>query len=400
MNRPDNSPKNSILIYTTEDGLTKIDTTFDGDTVWLSIDQMADLFQRDRSVIGKHIRNIFKEGELQKESVWAKFAYTAADGKTYDVDYYNLDVIISVGYRVKSKRGTQFRIWATGILKEYIRKGFALDDERLKNLGGGGYFKELLERIRDIRASEKVFYRQVLEIYATSIDYDPKAEISVQFFKKVQNKIHYAIHGQTAAEVIYNRADAEKEFMGLTTFAGNQPTLREATIAKNYLNEKELRAMGQLVSGYLDFAERQAEREQPMTMQDWANHLDRILTMSGERLLVGNGSVTHEQAVDKAREGRWNGGFAPYGYRLVDGVLQINEDEAPAIRTIFEQYVNTDTGANGLSKYLETHGFQKLARQSGTSPLFSATLIRAILKNPVYCGKIAFGRRKLEKIQV
>ena len=400
MNRPDDSPKNSILIYTTEDGLTKIDTTFDGDTVWLSINQMADLFQRDRSVIGKHIRNIFKEGELQKESVWAKFAYTAADGKTYDVDYYNLDVIISVGYRVKSKRGTQFRIWATGILKEYIRKGFALDDERLKNLGGGGYFKELLERIRDIRASEKVFYRQVLEIYATSIDYDPKAEISVQFFKKVQNKIHYAIHGQTAAEVIYNRADAEKEFMGLTTFAGNQPTLREATIAKNYLNEKELRAMGQLVSGYLDFAERQAEREQPMTMQDWANHLDRILTMSGERLLVGNGSVTHEQAVDKAREGRWNGGFAPYGYHLVDGVLQINEDEAPAIRTIFEQYVNTDTGANGLSKYLETHGFQKLARQSGTSPLFSATLIRAILKNPVYCGKIAFGRRKLEKIQV
>ena len=400
MNRPDNSPKNSILIYTTEDGLTKIDTTFDGDTVWLSINQMADLFQRDRSVIGKHIRNIFKEGELQKESVWAKFAYTAADGKTYDVDYYNLDVIISVGYRVKSKRGTQFRIWATGILKEYIRKGFALDDERLKNLGGGGYFKELLERIRDIRASEKVFYRQVLEIYATSIDYDPKAEISVQFFKKVQNKIHYAIHGQTAAEVIYNRADAEKEFMGLTTFVGNQPALREATIAKNYLNEKELRAMGQLVSGYLDFAERQAEREQPMTMQDWANHLDRILTMSGERLLVGNGSVTHEQAVDKAREGRWNGGFAPYGYHLVDGVLQINEDEAPAIRTIFEQYVNTDTGANGLSKYLETHGFQKLARQSGTSPLFSATLIRAILKNPVYCGKIAFGRRKLEKIQV
>ena len=361
---------------------------------------MVDLFQRDRSVIGKHIRNIFKEGELQKESVWAKFAYTAADGKTYDVDYYNLDVIISVGYRVKSKRGTQFRIWATGILKEYMRKGFALDDERLKNLGGGGYFKELLERIRDIRASEKVFYRQVLEIYATSIDYDPKAEISVQFFKKVQNKIHYAIHGQTAAEVIYNRADAEKEFMGLTTFVGNQPTLREATIAKNYLNEKELRAMGQLVSGYLDFAERQAEREQPMTMQDWANHLDRILTMSGERLLVGNGSVAHKQAVDKAREGRWNGGFAPYGYRLVDGVLQINEDEAPAIRTIFEQYVNTDTGANGLSKYLETHGFQKLARQNGTSPLFSATLIRAILKNPVYCGKIAFGRRKLKKIQV
>jgi hypothetical protein len=186
------------------------------------------------------------------------------------VDYYNLDVIISVGYRVKSQRGVQFRIWATGILKEYMRKGFALDDERLKNLGGGGYFKELLERIRDIRASEKVFYRQVLEIYATSIDYDPRAEISIQFFKKVQNKIHYAIHGQTAAEAIYTRADAEKEFMGLTTFSGSQPTLKEAVVAKNYLNKKELRAMGQLVSGYLDFAERQAEREQAMTMQNAA----------------------------------------------------------------------------------------------------------------------------------
>ena len=292
--------ESNIIIYTTEDGLAKIETTFDGDTVWLSIDQMAELFQRDRSVIGKHIRNIFKEGELQKESVWAKFAYTAADGKIYQVDYYNLDVIISVGYRVKSKRGTQFRIWATNILKEYMRKGFAMDDERLKNLGGGGYFKELLERIRDIRASEKVFYRQVLEIYATSIDYNPKAEISIQFFKKVQNKIHYAIHGQTAAEVIYNRADAEKEFMGLTSFAGKQPTLKEAVVAKNYLDEKELRAMGQLVSGYLDFAERQAEREQAMTMQNWAEHLDRILIMSGEQLLIGNGSVSHKQAVDKA----------------------------------------------------------------------------------------------------
>ena len=299
------APKNSIIIYTTEDGLTKIDTTFDGDTVWLSIDQMAELFQRDRNAIGisRHIKNIFarRVSFRRRFSVLQNLPTTAADGKSLSrSNIYNLDVIISVGYRVKSKRGTQFRIWATGILKEYMRKGFALDDERLKNLGGGGYFKELLERIRDIRASEKVFYRQVLEIYATSIDYDPKAEISVQFFKKVQNKIHYAIHGQTAAEVIYNRADAEKEFMGLTTFAGNQPTLREATIAKNYLNEKELRAMGQLVSGYLDFAERQAEREQPMTMQDWANHLDRILTMSGEQLLVGNGSVTHKQAVDKA----------------------------------------------------------------------------------------------------
>ncbi len=315
--RDNEKGKSNIIIYTTEDGLSKIETTFDGDTVWLSIDQMAELFQRDRSVIGKHVRNIFKEGELQKESVWAKFAYTAADGKVYNVDYYNLDVIISVGYRVKSKRGTQFRIWATNILKEYMRKGFALDDERLKNLGGGGYFKELLERIRDIRASEKVFYRQILEIYATSIDYDPKAEISIEFFQKVQNKIHYAIHGQTAAEVIYTRVDAEKEFMGLTTFTGTQPTLREAVIAKNYLDEKELRAMGQLVSGYLDFAERQAEREQAMTMKDWAKHLDRILTMSGEQLLSGNGSVTHKQAVEKA-----TGEYKKYKERTLSDVEQ------------------------------------------------------------------------------
>ena len=294
--------KSNIIIYTTKDGMAKIEATFDDNTVWLSLDQMAELFQRDKSTISRHIKNIFTEGELHQDSVVAKFATTATDGKTYQVDYYNLDVIISVGYRVKSQRGVQFRIWATGILKEYMRKGFALDDERLKNLGGGGYFRELLERIRDIRASEKVFYRQVLEIYATSIDYNPKAEISIQFFKKVQNKIHYAIHGQTAAEVIFTRADAEKEFMGLRTFAGSQPTLKEAVVAKNYLDEKELRAMGQLVSGYLDFAERQAEREQAMTMQDWAEHLDRILTMGGEQLLSGNGSVSHEQAVDKATE--------------------------------------------------------------------------------------------------
>ena len=289
--------KSSILIYATEDGLAKIETTFDGETVWLSKAQMAELFQRDRSVISKHIKNVFEEGELPRESN-VQILHVANSDKP--VEFYNLDVIISVGYRVKSKRGTQFRIWATGVLKEYMRKGFALDDERLKNLGGGGYFKELLDRIRDIRASEKVFYRQVLEIYATSIDYDPKAEISVQFFQKVQNKIHYAVHGQTAAEVVYSRADAEKEFMGLTTFAGKQPTLKEAIVAKNYLNEKERRAMGQIVSGYLDFAERQAEREQIMTMQDWSEHLDRILTMSGEQLLEGNGSITHKQAVDKA----------------------------------------------------------------------------------------------------
>ena len=320
MDYRDEMGKSNIIIYTTEDGLSKIETTFDGDTVWLSIDQMAELFQRDKSTISRHIKNIYSEEELVQEATVAYFATVQNEGNRQverSICYYNLDVIISVGYRVKSKRGTQFRIWATGILKEYMRKGFALDDERLKNLGGGGYFKELLERIRDIRASEKVFYRQILEIYATSIDYDPKAEIAIQFFQKVQNKIHYAIHGQTAAEVIYTRADAEKEFMGLTTFVGNQPTLREVVIAKNYLNEKELRAMGQLVSGYLDFAERQAEREQAMTMKGWAKHLDRILTMSGEQLLSGNGSVTHKQAVEKAP-----GEYKKYKERTLSDVEQ------------------------------------------------------------------------------
>lgn len=290
----------NLLIYTTEDGLTKVDVTFEEDTVWLTQEHMANLFQKAKSTINEHIKNIYEEGELSKELTMRKFGNS--EFSTKPTNYYNLDVVISVGYRVKSQRGVQFRIWASGIIKEYMRKGFALDDNRLKELGGGGYFKELLERIRDIRASEKVFYRQVLEIYATSIDYNPSADISIQFFKKVQNKIHYAVHGGTAAEVIYHRADAEKEFMGVTTFAGNQPTFKEAKVAKNYLNEKELRAMGQIVSGYLDFAERQAEREQVMTMEDWAKHLDKILTMSGEQLLLGNGSVTHEQAMDKVSQ--------------------------------------------------------------------------------------------------
>lgn len=289
-----------MIIYQTDDGAVKVDVRMQNDTVWLSLDLMAQLFQRDKSTISRHIKNIFSEGELSPDSVVANFATTAADGKTYQVEYYNLDVIISVGYRVKSQRGTQFRIWATKRLNEYIRKGFTLDDQRLKNLGGGGYWKELLERIRDIRSSEKVFYRQVLDIYATSIDYNPKADISIEFFKRVQNKIHFAVHGQTAAEVIVSRADAEKEFMGLTTFEGDRPHLKDAVIAKNYLDEKELRAMGQIVSGYLDFAERQAERQQVMTMKDWAEHLDRILTMSGEKLLQGAGRVSHEKAIEHA----------------------------------------------------------------------------------------------------
>lgn len=295
-----NETENNIVIYQTQDGQTKIDVKIENDSVWLTQKQMVELLQSSKSNISEHIAHIFEEKELDESSVVRKSRTTATDGKEYIVNYYNLDVIISVGYRVKSLRGTQFRIWATQILKEYMIKGFAMDDDRLKNLGGGGYWHELLERIRDIRASEKVFYRQVLDIYATSIDYDPHADTSVEFFKKVQNKIHYAISKQTAAEIIYTRADAEKEFMGLTTFKGKTPHLSDATVAKNYLDEKELRAMGQLVSGYLDFAERQAERHQPMTMVDWVKHLDKILIATGEELLQGAGKISHQQAVNKA----------------------------------------------------------------------------------------------------
>jgi hypothetical protein len=298
-----NTGNNSkFIIFKTEDEQISVDVRFEEDTIWLTQDQIAALYGVERPGITQHIKNIFAEGELQENSVSKKFLRTAADGKNYNTKHYNLDMIISLGYRVNSKIATQFRIWATERLKEYIIKGFTMDDERLKNLGGGGYWKELLQRIRDIRASEKVFYRQVLDIYATSIDYDPKADVSIELFKKVQNKIHYAVHGQTAAEVIFSRADAEKEFMGLMTFSGNRPYLKDVVIAKNYLNEKELRALGQLVSGYLDFAERQAEREQIMTMEDWATHLDRILTMSGERLLQGAGTISHHEAIEKATD--------------------------------------------------------------------------------------------------
>ena len=292
--------ENKVIIYTANDGSTKIDVKLEEETLWLTQAQMCELYQTSKSNVSEHIKHIFEDGELCEESVVRKFRTTAADGKEYIVSHYNLDMIIALGYRVRSIIATRFRQWATERLKEYIVKGFTLDDERLKKLGGGSYWKELLERIRDIRASEKVLYRQILEIYATSIDYDPRAQVSQEFFKKVQNKIHYAIHGHTAAELIVERADAEKDFMGLLTFKGNHPTLIEAKTAKNYLNEKELRAMGQLVSGYLDFAERQAEREQVMTMNDWAAYLDRILTMSGEQLLQGAGSVSHEDAMEHA----------------------------------------------------------------------------------------------------
>ena len=294
--------ESNIIMYTTEDGLTKIETTFDGDTVWLSIDQMAELFQRDRSVIGKHVRNIFKEGELKKESVWAKFAYTAADGKVYDVDYYNLDVIISVGYRVKSQRGTQFRIWASGVLKEYMKKRFALDDDRLKRLGGGNYFEELLARIRDIRASEKVFWRKVLEIYATSIDYNPDAEASILFFKQVQNKMHWAAHKHTAAEIVFQRADAEKENMGLTSWEGKRIKRRDVEVAKNYLQQDELDALNKIVSAYLDIAEVRALAHEPMYMKDWLETIDDYLKMTRRDILTTKGRITHKQAIDKAHQ--------------------------------------------------------------------------------------------------
>ena len=289
-----------IIIYQSEDGLTHIDVKIDNETVWLTLDQMATLFDRDKSTISRHIKNIFDEGELERESVVAKFATTAADGKTYQVDHYNLDVIISVGYRVKSLRGTQFRRWATERLKEYMIKGFTMDDDRLKQLGGGNYWKELLDRIRDIRSSEKVLYRQVLDLYATSVDYDPKSKESIMFFKIVQNKLHYAAHGHTAAEVIYDRADATKPFMGMKSFSGDFPTKKDIYSAKNFLDGDELKILNNLVSGYFDFAEIQAMRRTPMYMKDYIQQLDNILSSTGEKLLDGPGRVSHAQAMEKA----------------------------------------------------------------------------------------------------
>ena len=294
--------KTNLIMYTTEDGVTKIQATFDNDTVWLSIDQMAELFQRDKSTISRHIKNIFEEGEYISDSVVANFATTAKDGKTYQVEYYNLDVIISVGYRVKSLRGTQFRIWAMQILKEYMQKGFALDDNRLKELGGGNYFDELLARIRDIRSSEKVFWRKVLDIYATSIDYNPSADSSVAFFKQVQNKMHWAAHKHTAAEIIYERADSDKQNMGLTSWNGKQIKKTDVEIAKNYLSEKELDALNKIVTAYLDIAEVRALDHEPMYMKDWLETIDDYLKMTRREILSTAGRISHEQALDKAHE--------------------------------------------------------------------------------------------------
>ena len=290
--------KGNVIIYQSEDGVVRLDVRLEDKTVWLTIDQMAELFGKSRSTINEHILHIYEEGELEEDKTKRKIGIS--DFSTKPTNLYNLDVIISVGYRVKSIQGTRFRQWATERLHEYIVKGFTLDDERLKNLGGGSYWKELLDRIRDIRSSEKVLYRQVLDLYATAVDYDPRSETSRQFFKIVQNKLHYAAHGHTAAEVIYERADADKPFMGLTTFKGELPCLNDIKIAKNYLSADELKILNNLVSGYFDFAEIQALRHRPMYMEDYVRQLDNNITSIGEELLTDGGSISHEEAMEKA----------------------------------------------------------------------------------------------------
>jgi hypothetical protein len=294
-----------ILIYQTEDGLTKLDVRMEDETVWLTQQQMAELFKTSRTNVVDHIKNIYEEGELDENSTCRKFRQVRMEGSrqvTRELPFYNLDMIISLGYRVKSSTATHFRKWATQRLKEYIIKGFTIDDERLKGNGGGNYWKELLDRIRDIRSSEKVLYRQVLDLYATSVDYNPQSEESIQFFKIVQNKLHYAAHGHTAAEVIYERADAEKPFMGLTSFSGELPALKDIGVAKNYLKEDELKILNNLVSGYFDLAEINAIEHKPMYMADYVEQLDSILSSGNRKLLVGPGKVSHDQAIKKAKE--------------------------------------------------------------------------------------------------
>jgi hypothetical protein len=291
-----------IIIYQTEDGLVRIETKIEGETIWLTQKQLAELYQTERANITMHIRNIFVDDELDENSVCKDFLHTASDGKNYKTKFYNLDMIISLGYRINSKTATAFRQWATLRLSEYIQKGFAMDDERLKGKAGGSYWKELLARIRDIRSSEKMLYRQVLDLYATSTDYNPKSEESAKFFRIVQNKLHYATHKQTAAEVIYNRADSGKEFMGLTVFAGDLPVLEEVRIAKNYLTTDELEKLNRLVSGYFDLAEAKAMSHEPMRMQDYIDSLDRAMNEFGEGILLDSGQVSHAQAIKKAEK--------------------------------------------------------------------------------------------------
>lgn len=300
---PNQNSHGGVLLYQTEDGKAQIEVTLENETVWLSIDQMAELFQRNKSTISRHIKGVLESGELNADSTVAFFATVQTEGSRQierQIAYYNLDMIISVGYRVNSHRGVQFRIWATQVLKEYLIKGFALNDSLLKNAGGGNYFDELLARIRDIRSSEKVFYRKILEIYALSIDYDPRTEETKKFFATVQNKMHFSAHGHTAAEVIYERADAEKDFMGLTSWMGAMPRQSDAEIAKNYLSENELDTLNRIVSLYLDFAELQAKSHTPMYMKDWIQKLDDFLKLSGKALLNHAGKISAELAKDKA----------------------------------------------------------------------------------------------------
>ena len=319
--------QSTILIYQSEDGQTKIQTRLEDETVWLTIEQMAELFQRDRTVIAKHIKNIFQEGELDENMVCAKFAHTTKHGaienktQTSNINFYNLDVIISVGYRVKSLQGTKFRQWATARLKEYIVKGFTMNDELLKQADGGNYFEELLERIRDIRSSEKIFWRKVLDIYATSIDYDPKAESSMQFFQTVQNKMHWAVHGNTAAELVYQRANSGKPYMGLTNFKGTKPTKQEAGTAKNYLSEDELKLLNRMVSAYIELAEIQAMNQTPMYMTDWIERLDDFLKMTGKDILTHAGKISHEKAMEKA-----NKEYLAYKEQTKNELSKVEED--------------------------------------------------------------------------
>ncbi|WP_412174726.1 virulence RhuM family protein [Gallibacterium anatis] len=318
-----------MILYTAADGGIQIKVTLEDETVWLTLDQMAQLFGRDKSTVSRHIKNIFEEEELQRDSVVANFATTASDGKTYQVEHYNLDVIISVGYRVKSVQGTHFRQWAAARLKEYLIKGFTMDDERLKNLGGGSYWKELLARIKDIRSSEKVMYRQVLDLYATAIDYDPQSDISKQFFQTVQNKLHYAAHGHTASEVIYYRVDSDKPFAGLTHFKGVQPTQAEAMIAKNFLEEKELRILNNLVAAYFDLAELNALEEREMRMADFLRELDTILSSTGRKVLENAGKISSTQAQEKAK--------AEYRKYKAKTLSPVEEDYLKEIKTLTQK---------------------------------------------------------------
>ncbi|MDR2712779.1 MAG: virulence RhuM family protein [Clostridiales bacterium] len=315
-------PNNSeIIIYQTPDGQTKIDVYMEEETVWLTQAQMVELFQTTKQNVSLHINNIFKEGELESDAVVKEYLTTASDGKNYRIKYYNLDVIISVGYRVKSLRGTQFRIWANQILKEYIIKGFAMNDDLLKKAGGGNYWRELLERIRDIRSSEKVFYRQVLDLYATSVDYDPRTEESQRFFKIVQNKIHYAAHGHTAPEIIAGRANAELPFMGLTAFDGKRPTKNEVGIAKNYLHETELATLNRMVSAFFDLAELRAMQHKPMYMKDWVLELDDFAERYGKGILQNAGMVSHKNALEKAEQE-----YEKYKQKSVNELSKVEQD--------------------------------------------------------------------------